>query len=169
MRKGAGSTSRAIAEQATATEQISKEADRLSRVVVDISKAMNEQATNSSQIVAASEHLRQQSEQAAKALSQQSTAVRDVNSATQNVTKQMKLINESNRAHTRAGREVLGHIESLRAVVSQNSNDMKLLDASNVRARASAGETTRRASRPVPEKTTSDSGATKRSKPGRAG
>jgi methyl-accepting chemotaxis protein len=44
MRRGAASTAKAVAEQATVGDQVSKEAEQFSRLTANVTKAMAEQA-----------------------------------------------------------------------------------------------------------------------------
>ena len=107
MRRGATSTSRALSEQATASEQISKEADRLAQLAGQVSRSMGEQAAATNQIGKSSEGLRVQSTQTAQALQDQSRAVRDLTAATANISKQIKLISSANLEHSALAESML--------------------------------------------------------------
>ena len=78
MRRGAVTTARAMAEQATAGEQISRSAAELHRLVGAVTKAMTEQASAMSEIAGAADGMRVQAEQTSRAVAEQARAMRDM-------------------------------------------------------------------------------------------
>jgi methyl-accepting chemotaxis protein len=102
MRRGAASTSRALAEQSTASEQISQEATRLAAMTAKVSRAMAEQSEAAAQISKTVDVSRKQSDQAARALLEQSRALKDMTLGAQNISKQIVLITRANREHSTA-------------------------------------------------------------------
>ena len=125
MRAGAVTTSRALAEQATASEQIAKSADGLNRMIGHVSKAMSEQSTAATQISAAVQSMRRESDQSARALKEQSRAVHEMASAAQNTTKQIKLITHANRQHSTASSRVLDQLGAIRQITDRTARGVK--------------------------------------------
>jgi methyl-accepting chemotaxis protein len=124
MRRGAASTSRALEEQVTAGEQVSKEAERLVRQIAGVSRAVSEQAVAAAQITTATQSMRQQSDQVAKAMSEQTRAARDMTSAIQNVSKEVGHITFSNRQHLDSSEKVLGTLNDIRQISERNAQSV---------------------------------------------
>ena len=125
MRKNAGSISRAVSEQATAAEQISKEAGRSERLVANVARAMSEQATGATQITTAAESMRVQAEQAAKATAEQAQAITDLNGASNNIAKQIKLISRANREHSVVAAGFLTSLGEIKGITERNASGAK--------------------------------------------
>ena len=125
MRRGAATTSRALAEQATAGEQVSKEAERLARMIAGVSRAMGEQATAATQITTAANSMRQQGDQLAKAIGEQARAARDMTAATTNISKEIGLITRANRQHLISAEQVLGTLADIRHITERNAQGVK--------------------------------------------
>ena len=125
MRRGAVATSRALAEQATASEEIARAAESLSRLVASVAKAMTEQNGAATEITRAAESMRQQSDQAAKALREQARAMKDMSVAAANTAKQIKLITQANREHGRVSGMLLQDMAEIRRITDQNVNGVR--------------------------------------------
>jgi methyl-accepting chemotaxis protein len=125
MRRGVVTSSRAIAEQSTSGEQISKEAERLSQMVMAITQSMREQSANAGQITEAVQNMQIQSEQLAKAMAEQARAVQDMNTATRSIAKQVSLIRTSNLEHSGISGELLASLESVRQVADRNAEGVQ--------------------------------------------
>jgi methyl-accepting chemotaxis protein len=125
MRRGAVTTSRAVTEQAVASEQIVKASGSMARTIESISRAINDQSSATEQISRATESMRQQAEQAAKALKEQSRAMRDMSTAAANTTKQIKLITHANREHSQVSDTLLGQLTEVRRVTDRNIRGVK--------------------------------------------
>ena len=110
MRRGAATTARALAEQATAGEQISRSAEELRQHDRQpCTRAMAEQATAMSQIAAASDEHAAQAEQTSRA--RQGTGARDAGddrAPRRTRSKQIKLITHANREHSTVSASLLG-------------------------------------------------------------
>ena len=135
MRRGALATTRALSEQATASDQISKETERLAKLIVSVSREMTEQAAGMTQISTSTEELKQQSEQTARAMKEQSRAVKDVTSSTQNVAKQIRLITAANQEHCVVAERLMTGLPQIGVVARLGSIDA---GAQNGHARSSA-------------------------------
>ena len=125
MRRGAASTSRALEEQVTAGEQVSKESGRLARMIAGVSKAMGEQATAATQITTAAHDMRRQSGEVAKAMNEQARAARDMTTATESISKEIGLITRSNRQHLTSAEQVLGRLTDIRQITERNAQGVK--------------------------------------------
>ncbi|HEX8117254.1 MAG TPA: hypothetical protein VF521_08280, partial [Pyrinomonadaceae bacterium] len=112
-------------EQATAGQQVSKESERLARMVAGVSKAMGEQAAAAAQITTAAHDMRQQSEQVARAVGEQARAARDMTTAVQSVSKEIGLITRSNRQHLSSAEQVLGALTEIRQITERNARGVK--------------------------------------------
>ncbi|MGA9377524.1 MAG: methyl-accepting chemotaxis protein, partial [Phormidium sp.] len=113
------------AEQATGSEQISQEAERLSRLISHITKAMTEQASAASEITIAVETIRRQTDQTAKAMTEQTRAIKDMTSGTQNISKQIAMITRSNREHSNVASIILKNLGQIRAGSDRHLQEIK--------------------------------------------
>src|SRR5687768_5720525 len=125
MRRGAATTSRALEEQATAGEQVSKESERLARIIAGVSRAMGEQAVAATQITTAANSMRQQGDQLAKAIAEQARAARDMTAATTSSSKDVGLITRSNRQHLTSAEQALGTLTDICQVTERNAQGVK--------------------------------------------
>jgi len=117
--------SRALAEQASAAEQIVASTASLNGMIVSVNQAMSEQATASAQISTAVNSMRRETEQAARALSEQTRGLKDMLTATQNTAKQMKLITHANREHSGVAGRLLDQLREIRQVTDRNAREVK--------------------------------------------
>ena len=132
-------TYRALAEQATATDQISKETERVTKLITAVTRAVAEQAAGTSQITTSAEQLRVQAEQAARALQEQSRGVRDLTTASRNIAKQVKLISDANLQHSTGAERVVKRLQEIRAVAEHNTADAQLMHTETARLSKAGG------------------------------
>jgi methyl-accepting chemotaxis protein len=125
MRRGAANTSRALAEQATATEEIGRSAAELHRLISGTTKAMTEQASAINEISAAAEGMRVQSEQVSRATADQAKTMRGMTSESQNVAKQITLIAKANVEHSAAAADLLVSVNEVRRITDRNAAGVK--------------------------------------------
>jgi methyl-accepting chemotaxis protein len=139
VRRGAASTSRAIAEQSAAGEQVSREAVRFRGMSASVSTAMAEQATAVGQIAHATQAIRRQSDQTSRGLAEQSRAASDIQQATRNVARQIGLMVNANREQSenaRAALETLAELRRLEQHATKAVQDAGLSGLLSERARA---------------------------------
>jgi methyl-accepting chemotaxis protein len=129
MRRGSTSTSRALAEQATAAEQVSREAVRMGTLISTVNRSMAEQSSASSEIAIAADSLRQQTDQAARAMVEQARAMKDLTTGSQNISKQIGMITKTNVEHSAQAEEVAASLNRVREVAEENSADAESLRA----------------------------------------
>ncbi len=136
MRRGAEATAKAVAEQASGAEQVSKETGRLAKVIENVVRAMAEQGVAAGQITTAAESLRIQTEQAATATAEQAKAIKDVSTASENIVKQIKLISRANREHSSVSAAFLTSLKEIQHITGRNSVNAKdtLSRSENLRA-----------------------------------
>jgi methyl-accepting chemotaxis protein len=125
MRRGATATTRAVAEQATAAEQIAKSSDELTRNIASVSRAMTEQSTAIKQVAASVENMRRQSDQIVRAMTEQSRGLKELTSAANNTSKQVKLITHANAEHSTASSRVLDQLREIRTITARNARGVK--------------------------------------------
>ena len=99
MRQGAASTARALGEQLTATDQVSREMDRLAGQVMRVTKAMAEQAGNAEGITTTADGLRLHASQVSRGMEEQGTAMKRITAETTNISKQIRSITAANYKH----------------------------------------------------------------------
>ncbi len=85
--EGAATTTRAVAEQATATEQVSKETDRLTVQFAGLAKSMGEQERNCREITVAAKDFQKQTQEAGGAMKEQLKAMKEFRTGSANITK----------------------------------------------------------------------------------
>ena len=120
MRKGAATTSRAIAQQSAAADEIARAAEALGRIAGAITRAMAEQAGAAADIAKAADSMRQQSEQTAKALREQARVIKDMTTAAANTAKQIKTITLANNDHSRSAAAALDDLAALHEAVDRS-------------------------------------------------
>ena len=120
MRRGAATTARALAEQATAGEQISRSAVGLRTMIGAVTRAMAEQSKAMSEIAAASEGMRTQAEQTSRAVKEQARTMKDMTGAAHNTLKQIKLITHANREHSTVSASLLASLGEVRQITDRN-------------------------------------------------
>ena len=125
MRRGASTTTKALSEQSVASEQVSKESNRLTNEITGVSKAMAEQAAASTQMTAAVLSMRQQGQQLAAALSEQSRAMREMTGASSDIAKNVSLISIANLEHSKNAEHILQMLTDTRRVTDRNINGIK--------------------------------------------
>jgi methyl-accepting chemotaxis protein len=125
MRRGAINTSRALGEQATAGEQVSKETERLSLQIAGVTRAIGEQARAAAEISTATKSMSQQSLQVAKAMEEQTRSVTDMTRATQSVAKEIAFIARSNREHLGGAQKIQDTLTDIRAITERNARGVK--------------------------------------------
>jgi methyl-accepting chemotaxis protein len=125
LRRNAATTARAMAEQATAGEQISRSAEDLRRNISGVTKAMAEQATAMQQISTASESMRVQADQASRALKEQTRTMREMTNATESTAKQIKLITNANREHSTVSAALVETLGEVRRIAERNASGVK--------------------------------------------
>jgi methyl-accepting chemotaxis protein len=76
MRRGAVSSSRALAEQATVSEQLARVTESLTRQTASLSRAMHDQAGAVVQVSGELDNIRKQAEQGERALTDQARAMK---------------------------------------------------------------------------------------------
>jgi len=86
---------------------------------------MAEQATASTQVSTAINSMRRESEQASRALAEQTRGLKDMVSSTQNTAKQMKLITHANREHSTVSARLLDQLREVRNVTERNAREVK--------------------------------------------
>jgi methyl-accepting chemotaxis protein len=120
MRRGVGTTARALAEQAQSGERISGEAERLTRLVTQVSAAMAEQAAAAEQITTSVTQMRREADQMARAMSEQARAMRDISTASQSVGKEIATIMRANQEHSAAAVAIATSLAEIRAITDRN-------------------------------------------------
>ena len=125
MRRGAATTSRALAEQTVAGDQISRAAVELQQMVSTVTKAMTEQTSGMKEIAAAADGIRVQTEQTARALVDQSRVMRDMTDQAQSTTRQIKLITKANIDHSQAADSLLTSVAEIRRITDRNAAGVK--------------------------------------------
>ncbi|HZH34826.1 MAG TPA: hypothetical protein VEX64_08300, partial [Pyrinomonadaceae bacterium] len=125
MRRGAGTTTRALSEQSTASEQVSREATRLTTMIAGVTRGMSEQAAASRQISIAATSMRRQSDQVTKALTEQTRAMREMTSASNDVAKQIKLITGANVEHSIVADNILQMLSETRRITDRNAQGVE--------------------------------------------
>jgi methyl-accepting chemotaxis protein len=93
----------------------------LTRMIANVTRAMLEQAAATQQITTAAASMRQQCEQTARATEEQSRAMRDMTTAAQNTARQIARITQANREHSVASGTFLGSLREIRDVTEQNA------------------------------------------------
>jgi methyl-accepting chemotaxis protein len=124
MRRGATSTSRALAEQATGADQIAAATAALTSQIASVSQAMNEQATAVAQVSTSVNSMRRETDQASRALGEQSRGLKDMASATQNTAKHIKLITHANRDHSSTAAGLLEQLREVRQLIDRNAREV---------------------------------------------
>lgn len=124
MRRGAASTSRALAEQAVAADQIAKAASTLNTMIGTVNKAMGEQTTAIQEVSIAMNSMRRESDQAARALTEQARGLKEMTTATQSTAVQVKLITQANREHSTVAGRVLDWLRDIRTITDRNARDV---------------------------------------------
>jgi methyl-accepting chemotaxis protein len=119
------STTRALAEQATASEQIRKAAESLSQQTSLVARGMAEQAAAATEINEAGASMRREAQQAALALAEQTRVIKEVATAAANTNKQIKKISRANTEHSAAGARVLQRLGEVRRITDRNANGMR--------------------------------------------
>jgi len=127
MRRGAISSSRALDEQARASEQVSNESTSLARQIASVSKAMSEQSVSISQVAATTKKMGRLSEQVAKGMSEQSRAARDMSTSIDSISKDVRTMTRANRNHLDHSGQVLKGITDIREVTLQNAANARSL------------------------------------------
>jgi methyl-accepting chemotaxis protein len=138
MRRGAATTSRALAEQSTASNQVSKETERFAKMVVGVNKAMAEQTVAATEINKVVDGMRQQSDQVARAMSEQAQAGKDINQASHEVSRQIEKITRTNREHSLGSETILNAIFEIRKITERNAGEVKQTQDSAVNLLESA-------------------------------
>jgi methyl-accepting chemotaxis protein len=103
-----------------ANDQISKEAERLGKIINGVSQAVAEQAASVKQIVSSSISMKKQAEQASKAMNEQTKAVREISTAGQNISKQVKMISRANKEHSSGMNNILSSLADMKKITDQN-------------------------------------------------
>ena len=127
MRRGAATTSRALEEQAKASEQVSRESQNLARQIAGVSKAMSEQSVAATQVAATTRSMSRQSDQVAKGAAEQARAARDMTTSIESISKDVGSITRSNRVHLDSSSKVLNAISEIRQVTTRNAASAKSL------------------------------------------
>jgi len=125
MRRGAANTTRALTEQSTAAEEISKAAGELHRLIADTAKAVRDQAANMSQISIAADGMSAQAEQLTRGAAEQARAMRSMTTDAQNTAKQIKLISAANIEHSASAAALLGSVAEIRQITDRNAAGVK--------------------------------------------
>jgi methyl-accepting chemotaxis protein len=125
MRRGAVTTARAVAEQATAGEEISRSAVGLRTMIGAVTRAMVEQSKAMSEIAGASESMRTQAEQTLRAVKEQARTMKDMTGAAHNTLKQVKLITHANREHSTVSASLLTSLGEVRQITDRNASGVK--------------------------------------------
>ena len=125
MRRGATSTSRALAEQATASDQIVAATNSLNGLIASVNQAMSEQASAAVQVSVAANNMRRETEQASKSLAKQTHGLKDMVAATQNTARQLTLITHANLEHSTAAGRLLEQLRNIRQVTDRNARDVR--------------------------------------------
>jgi methyl-accepting chemotaxis protein len=125
MRRGAGTTARALLEQAAAGEHISRSADNLRTMSGAVARSMAEQTRNMREIAGASDTVRSQAEQTARAVKEQAASLKSMTSGAQNTLKQMKLISHANKEHSVVAAALLASLNDVRQITDRNAAGVK--------------------------------------------
>ncbi len=125
MRRGAANTTRALAEQSIASEEISKAAGELHRMIATTAKAITEQAATMSQITATVDGMSTQAEQVLRGAADQARAMRMMTVDAQNTVKQIKFITSANVEHSAAAAALVGSIGEIRQITDRNAAGVK--------------------------------------------
>ena len=126
MRRGAVSTTRAMSEQAVASDQITKESGALARQIGEISKAMTEQSKASAEIAEATQSMRLQAEQVSKAMREQARTSHEMTIGVTSVSRDAMQITTSNRNHLEAAERVRTAVNELRDITNRNASGVKI-------------------------------------------
>jgi methyl-accepting chemotaxis protein len=94
-------------------------------MIASVSKAMNEQAAASEQGASAVNDMRRQAEQVARAMNEQGRAAKDINTATQNTSKQIAVVVRANREHSAAAGTILNSLADIRKITERNAQGVK--------------------------------------------
>jgi methyl-accepting chemotaxis protein len=125
MRRGAANTSRALAEQATASEEIGRSAAELHRLISTTTKAVTEQASAMSEISKAADGMRVQSEQVSRATADQAKTMRTMTGESQSVAKQLTLISKANGEQSAAAADLVVSVNEVRRITDRNAAGVK--------------------------------------------
>ena len=120
MRRGAISSSRALAEQATVSEQVARLTEALTRQTASLSRAMHDQAGAAVQVAGEIDNIRKQAEQGERALADQARAMKELTGASLNTAKQIKLISAANREHSSVSGSLLAQLQEIRRITDEN-------------------------------------------------
>ena len=86
---------------------------------------MAEQSTASAQVTSAVENMRRQTEQASKALVEQARAIKDIHGAAQNTARQIKAITKANTEHSGGSSRLLSQLRDIQVITERNANSAK--------------------------------------------
>ncbi len=114
-------------------------------MIASVGSAMAEQATATEQIAKATQDIRRQSDQTAKGLAEQTKAVSDISDATRNVAKQIAMITRANRQQATDATSVLNTITELKrvgGVALRGAEDTGAIAASLVERSRALGQLT---------------------------
>jgi methyl-accepting chemotaxis protein len=125
MRRGAASTTRALAEQTTASEEIAKAAGDLHRLIAATVKAIGDQASSMNEITTAAEGMRTQAEQVSRGAADQARSMRAMTTDAQSTAKQVKLISQANLELSAAAATLLGSVAEVRQITDRNAAGVK--------------------------------------------
>jgi methyl-accepting chemotaxis protein len=125
MRRGAVGTTRSLAEQSSASEDISKAAGELHRMIASTAKAISDQAASMNQITAATDGMSAQAEQVLRGAADQARAMRAMTNEAQNTAKQIKSISKANTEHSAAAAALLVSVGEIRQITDRNAAGVK--------------------------------------------